>query len=132
MRGSLSEVVAVSVAAVLAAGCVSTREIQVDAVDPSIRVTERGFLVGKEYVDPVDIPDILEDSGVRKTETIHILIEPGVERDLRPASALMAYLAKCGYTRPMLVTERHAESEAVKSRPRAPVAPAEPKIRYKH
>ena len=91
-------------------GC-ATRTVvnDLDATHPELRLTSDGVWVGEERVDPRDLVDTLEDADIPKTRTIHILIEQDM-RDLRAAQALMALLAKGGYTRPVLVTKRHAES----------------------
>ena len=91
-------------------GC-TTRTVvnDLDATHPELRLTSDGVWVGEERVDPRDLIDTLEDADIPKTRTIHILIEQDM-RDLRAAQALMALLAKGGYTRPVLVTKRHAES----------------------
>ena len=60
----------------------------------------------------------MEDSEVPHTRTIHILIDQEAARNLADAQFLMATLAKAGYTRPVLVTKRHAESEIVKDQNR--------------
>ena len=91
-------------------GCTTQTVVSdLDATNPELRLTSDGVWMGEERVDPRDLIDTLEDADIPKTRTIHILIEQDM-RDLRAAQALMALLAKGGYTRPVLVTKRHAES----------------------
>ena len=124
--------------ALLACGCASTHSvIELDALHPSIRQTSNGVLIGDTYVKPTEVASYLDDIDVPRDRTIHILLDDDV-RDLRPARFLMACLAKAGYTRPVLVTKRHAEAVATgrKKRsagtPPARKGPAAPKkIRYK-
>jgi len=92
-------------------GCTTTRTVEFDAVNPAFRLTTRGVLLGDEYVTAREVVDFLEDSDVPHSRVIHIRLDPEV-RDLRTARLLMAYLAKSGYTRPVLVTERSSESYA--------------------
>lgn len=126
-------------AALLACGCASTRSaIELDAQHPSIRQTANGVLMGDAYVKPTDVASHLDDFGVPHDRTIHILLDDDV-KDLRPARFLMACLARAGYTRPVLVTKRHAEAVATGKRKPARSAAAKSarpqprtgKIRYK-
>ena len=73
-------------------------------------VTTLGVKFGNTIVKPEEVPGILEDYDVPHDRVIHIQLEPGV-RDLMPARTLMGYLSRAGYTRPVLVTHQHAESE---------------------
>ena len=102
-------------------GCATQTVVSdLDASNPELRLTPDGVWVGEERVDPQDLIDTLEDADIPKSRTIHILIEQDM-RDLRAAQALMALLAKGGYTRPVLVTKRHAESFAVGKPKKKPV-----------
>lgn len=92
-------------------GCVTTAELELDAKHPSIEVKENGFYVNDQPASARMILNTLERMDIPKDRVIHIRINGSVT-DLQPARMLMAYLAKNGYTRPVLVTERHAESEA--------------------
>lgn len=97
---------------VLLAGCASTTPVlELDAKDPSIEVKTTGFYVNDQPTTPKRILAALTDLEVPKTRTIYIRIDDNVT-NLTPARSLMGYLAKNGYTRPVLVTKRHAESEA--------------------
>ena len=116
-------------------GCTTSRTLEFDAQHPAVRVSPTGVYLGDEPVRPEKVAGLLDDFDVPHERTIHILLDEDV-RDLRPARFLMACLAKGGYTRPVLVTKRHAESIAVGKRKKpaasAPAPkPAPRKIRYK-
>ena len=99
-------------------GCATKPEIEYDAQHPAVRVSQSGILLGDRPASPEDVAGHLSEYGVPHDTTIHIRLDPGV-RDLRPARYLMAVLRKAGYTRPVLVTERHAESVNLgRARPR--------------
>lgn len=120
-------------AALTVCGCASRRAvIELDARHPAIRQTAHGTMIGDTVVRPEEVPEYLSDFAVPRDRTIHILLDNDV-RDLRPARILMAHIAKAGYTRPVLVTKRHAEATIVKKpkKPKAkPAAPPPRKIRY--
>ncbi|MBO7720926.1 MAG: AzlD domain-containing protein [Kiritimatiellae bacterium] len=113
-------------------GCATRRTIELNAQNPAVRVTLHGVVFGDRYVDPQEVPDILEDYDVPHDRVIHIQLDPDV-RDLRQARMLMGFLSKAGYTRPVLVTKRHAESVNLgKARYSPPRSRApEKSIRYK-
>ena len=117
-------------------GCTTHRTLELDAKNPAVRVSTQGVLFGDAYVAPARVPEILADYDVPRDRVIHILLDPDV-RDLRPARFLMACLRKGGYTRPVLVTARHAESFVTEKKPKAASsrrvspAPAKKTIRYK-
>lgn len=90
-------------------GCATRRTIELDAEHPAIAVSREHVRFGDTIVRPEEVPEILDDYDIPKKRTIHILLEPEV-RDMRPARYLMACLARAGYTRPVLVTKKHAES----------------------
>ena len=94
----------------LALGCAAHRTLELDAQHPAVSVTTLGVKFGDELVKPEEVPEILEDYDVPHDRVIHIQLEPDV-RDLMPARTLMGYLSRAGYTRPVLVTRQHAESE---------------------
>ena len=102
--------VLLSLLACVALGCTTHRTLQLDAQHPAVSVTTLGVKFGDELVQPEEVVEILTDYDIPHDRVIHILLEPEV-KDLRPARILMAYLRKAGYTRPVLVTKRHAESE---------------------
>ncbi len=103
----------------LSCGCTTTRTLELDAAHPAVRVSTTGIYFGEERVEPYEVVEALEDREVPHTRTIHILIDAEAARNLADAQFLMATLAKAGYTRPVLVTKRHAESEILKDKPRA-------------
>ena len=119
-------------------GCATRRAVELDAQHPSVRVSVQGVLFGDTFVEPQEVAEILEDYDVPHDRTIHIQLDSDV-KDLRPARMLMGLLARAGYTRPVLVTKRHAESVNIgKKKPqsmsagRASSAVSEKKvIRYK-
>ena len=94
----------------VALGCTTHRTLELDAKHPAVSVTTLGVKFGDELVRPEEVPEILEDYDVPRDRVIHILLEPDV-KNLMPARTLMGYLSRAGYTRPVLVTHQHAESE---------------------
>lgn len=95
-------------------GC-TTRTIGLDPENTSISVSVEGVKFDGRIVAPTEVPELLEEYGIGQRRVIHIFLEPEV-RDLREARFLMGCLAKAGYTRPVLVTKRHAESFNVGNR----------------
>lgn len=94
----------------VALGCATEhRTLELDAQHPAVRVSAQGVLFGDRYVKPTEVAEILEDYDIPRDRTIHIRLDPDV-KDLKPARFLMACLARAGYTRSVLVTERHAEA----------------------
>ena len=96
--------------ACIAMGCATHRTLEFDAQHPAVSVCTLGVKFGDELVKPEEVVEILEDYDVPHDRVIHIQLEPDV-RDLMPARTLMGYLSRAGYTRPVLVTRQHAESE---------------------
>jgi len=90
-------------------GCVTDRTLELDFKHPSIEVKPNGFYVNERPASAKAILDSLKDMDIPGSRVIHIRVDGDVV-DLGPARMLMAYLAQNGYTRPVLVTERHAES----------------------
>ena len=91
-------------------GCSTQRHSYVLAADnPELRLAADGIYFGDEKVATEDIVDTLEAAEIPKTRAIHILQDRNL-RDLRAARALMALLARGGYTRSILVTRRHGDS----------------------
>ena len=123
--------------ACVALGCATHRTLELDAQHPAVSVTTLGVKFGDELVKPEEVAEILADYDVPHDRVIHILLDPEV-KDLRQARYLMATLRRAGYTRPVLVTKRHAESENL-GKPKKKTAtssaaakPAGPRtIRYK-
>lgn len=94
----------------LSCGCTTT-VYRVDAHHPAVGITPYGVEFGDRRVRAHEVPAILAKHGVPHDRTIHIHVDSRV-RDLSEAKFLMACLAKNGYTRPVLVTDRHAEARA--------------------
>lgn len=137
-RNPLVSIIAGTVAymALLCCGCASQPPIVLDAANPSIRMSVQGVRLGDRLVRPEAVAEILEDADIPHDRAVHILLDPDV-KDLKPARTLMGCLSRAGYTRPVLVTRRHAESANLGKRPRSPAvvaptrAPARKSIRYK-
>lgn len=110
-RNPLASIVAGTVLymALLTGGCASAPAVKLDAKDPSVRYTDRGVFVDGQLVNPLDVVEILRDNDIPTDRVVHIRMEEGT-RDLRGARFLMGLLAKGGYTRPVLVTERKSEA----------------------
>lgn len=114
-------------------GCTTTPSVHLDMRDPSIHYSDRGIKMNDTSVSPVEVVGILKDNEVPTDRVIHIRVEPDT-RDLTGARTLLGILAAGGYTRPVLVTERHSESYNTGKRksPEPTNAANEPKkIRYK-
>ena len=139
-RNPLASIVAGTVLymAFLGCGCTTRQTLELNAQNPAVRVSTRGVLFDDRHVQPGEVVEILEDYDVPHDRTIHILLDPDV-KDLSPARFLMATLARAGYTRPVLVTSRHAEAINVGKKRKtsfsgnaqAPAAPKKTVIRYK-
>ena len=115
--------------AIAGLGCASHRVVQLDAQNPAVRCAMSGVYFGNDRVEISDVPEILEDYDIPHDRVIHIRLDPDV-KDLREARALMVSLARNGYTRPVLVTERHAESVNVgKKKPKVSSPPPAPRRR---
>ena len=91
-------------------GCATQRTLELDAQHPAVSVCTLGVKFGDELVKPEEVAGIFEDYDVPHDRVIHIRLESEVQ-DLGPARTLMGCLSRAGYTRPVLVTHRHAESE---------------------
>ena len=92
-------------------GCATQhRVVDVNGTNPELRMTTDGVYFGDERVEPSRIVGTLEDAGISRDRAIHIRWE-GNMGDLRAPSALMALLAKGGYTRSTIVTAQHGASD---------------------
>lgn len=114
-------------------GCTSQRIVQLDKSDPSIRYSDYGITMNGTSVNPVEVVKVLRDNDIPTDRVIHIRMEEGT-RDLRGARTLMGILAKGGYTRPVLVSERKSEAFNTGRPKKAPppaAAQGPRKIRYK-
>ena len=116
-------------------GCATVTETRYGAVHPVVEVENGRCKFAGEYVKPAEVPKLLEKRGIAKDRVIHVRVDE--LDDLAPHRQFLAFLALNGYTRAILVTERHAESRALdgkESRERRGAANgggAKPKIRYK-
>ena len=70
------------------------------SITPLGSVTYRG-----KFVDPEDLTGLLKDSGLTKRDTINIHV-PDDLQDMRAPRRVMAILARNGFTRPILLTDR--------------------------
>lgn len=96
-------------------GCATGEKITFDARNPAFTVYNDGIMFGDRKVHAKEVPDILKDYSVPRNRTIHIRVHHSV-RSLSEARFLMGCLAKAGYTRPILVTERKGQSVAVEGK----------------
>lgn len=117
----------------LSAGCASERIVELDVRDPSIHYSDYGIVMNGTTVTAAQVVKILKDNDVPTDRVIHIRMEQGT-RDLSGARTLMGILAQGGYTRPVLVSERKAESyntgkKATSTSSKA--SASQKKIRYK-
>lgn len=103
----------------LLVGCTTSSEISFDPRSPAVTVRSDGVFFGARRVDAREIASILDDFSVPRDRTIHIRVDKSV-RNLSEARFLMGCLAKAGYTRPILVTERQAVSFSVGEKPASP------------
>ena len=116
-------------------GCVSDlpSSIKIDAEHPSVTVSEAGVSFAGRLVAPQQVPAILRKYEVPRTRTVHVLVEQSALANLADAKMVLNYMRLAGYTRGVLVTERHADSDTVqKPGGLSPVPSARrPAIRYK-
>ena len=116
----------------------SHRTLEFDARHPPVSFTAQGVKFGDELVRPEEIAEILEDYDIPHDRDIPFLLEADV-KDIRSAHYLLGMLRRAGYTRAILVTRLHAESENLGKPKKKTVAtssaPAKPAakrvIRYK-
>ena len=125
----------VALAALLAGGCTHETYL-VDSKHPEVEYTEDGSLKWHgRFIEPEELPRLLEKSGVEHTSQIDIRVPKGM-RSLREPRLLLFILRRAGYTRGVLVTEKKAYSRSsappvsAVSRPPAP-PPQRRAIRYK-
>ena len=119
-------------------GCATHRALEFDARHPPVSFTTQGVKFGDELVRPEEVAEMLEDYDIPHDRDIPILLEPDV-KDIRSAHYLLGMLRRSGYTRAILVTRLHAESEnlgkpkkaSVTTSSRAAQTPARRAIRYK-
>ena len=123
----------VALAMLLAGGCTHETYL-VDSKHPEVEYTEDGSLKWHgRFIEPGELPRLLEKSGVEHTSQIDIRVPRGM-RSLREPRLLLFILRRAGYTRGVLVTEKKAYSRSsappAASRPPAP-SPQRRAIRYK-
>lgn len=124
----------VALAMLLAGGCTHETYL-VDSKHPEVEYTEDGSLKWHgRFIEPGELPRLLEKSGVEHTSQIDIRVPRGM-RSLREPRLLLFILRRAGYTRGVLVTEKKAYSRSsapppAASRPPAP-SPQRRTIRYK-
>lgn len=123
----------VALAMLLAGGCAHETYL-VDSKHPEVEYTEDGSLKWHgRFIEPGELPRLLEKSGVAHTSQIDIRVPKGM-RSLREPRLLLFILRRAGYTRGVLVTEKKAYSRSSApppaSRPPAP-PPQRRTIRYK-
>lgn len=137
-RNPLASIIAGTVVYMLLlnCGCTTYREVPVDAQHTVIRVKPDGIYFEERRIAPQALPEILDDLEVPRQREVHLKIDREVA-DLGEARLAMGCLAKAGYERSVLVTERHAEAVVTgKKRPPAKAGaasarPAPKRIRYK-
>ena len=97
-----------------AAGC-ATEHYETSARHPEVAITSDGGVTYRgKFVDPEDLPGILRDSGLTKRDTINIRFPDDIQ-DMRAPRRVMAILARNGFTRPILISERKSYVELGKS-----------------
>ena len=127
----------IALVALLAGGCAHETYL-VDSKHPEVEYTEDGALKWHgRFVEPEELPRLLEKSGVEHTSQIDIRVPQGI-RSLKEPRLLLFVLRRAGYTRGVLVTEKKAYSRSsapppggAASRPSAPPSPRRRAIRYK-
>ena len=106
----LSIVIGTVVYMFLVAGCTTVREVQYGVDHPILELSHLGLKFDGRFVNPQDVPDMLEEYRIPHDATIHIGITPEVMHQLAPVRTFQAYLAKKGYRRSVMVTDMHGES----------------------
>lgn len=123
---------------VLLSGCVSQASVQLDSRDPSIHYSDTAISIDNLVVTPQQVVEILADNDIPKDRVIHIRVAQDT-KDLSGARALIWHLARAGYPRAVLVTERHSDAYTTeKKKKETPVSNTKKstsskskKIRYK-
>lgn len=108
-----------------------------DAKHPEAEYTESGDLKWHgRFIEPAELPKLLEKSGVDRKSQIDIRVPPGIQ-SLKGPRQLLFLLRRAGYTRGVLVTEKRAYSYSKTAEQRPPVQKSAPasqtkrRIRYK-
>lgn len=93
----------------LTCGCATRTVSDIDAEHPELRLTKDAVYMGETKVPVADIVKNLEEAEIPKDRAIRILLDRDM-KDMRDGRALMALLARGGYTRSVLVTKEHGVS----------------------
>ena len=97
-------------AAMLSAGCAHERTI-IDDKPPEITITaDRHILYGRRTITLKELPERLADDGFSPSRTLPIRVEN--LHDLRAANDVLIYLRLKGWTRAVVVTDRHGSSSS--------------------
>ena len=95
----------------LSCGC-ATQNVDVSNSSTELHLYNDCVRFKNKSVTPADVVDILRGENIPRTRTIHILVDSSV-RDLSYGKKLLSCLTKAGYTRAILVTQKHSSSAAV-------------------
>lgn len=105
MKKRATALAALAVLLLCAGGC-TTEHYETGASNPEVAITATGGVTYRgKFVDPRDLPGLLRDSGLTKRDTINIHVPDDLE-DMRAPRRVMAILARNGFTRPILLTDR--------------------------
>ena len=108
------ERIALAALLLCAAGC-ATEHYETGARNPEVAITADGGVTYRgKFVDPEDLPGLLQDSGLTKEDTINIHA-PDDLRDMRAPRRVMAILSRNGFTRPILISDRKSYTELGKT-----------------
>ena len=109
---SLFTIAAAALLAAAACGCATSKMkyLNLDASNPSIEIAHQGIKLNGEYIDPFEIPKILERFEIPKKRVINIRVSDPMQFDGRTAMSLKKLLARHGYSRTALVTKESAEA----------------------
>ena len=92
-------------------GCVTTTSTVVqDRNHPLVRVTRNGIRFQDRYVTPQEVPELLEEHGVRKTDPVYVLVDDDYDDQRALWVFKNNYLNRYGYTRSTWVSPRRAVS----------------------
>ena len=109
---SLFKMAAAALLAAATSGCATSKVkyLNLDASNPSIEIAPQGIKLNGEYIDPYEVPKILERFEIPKKRVINIRITDPMQFDGRTAMAFKKLLARSGYTKTALVTKESAEA----------------------
>lgn len=129
---SLVRALAVAASLLFTAGCASEKLIY-DSKRPEVAFSSDGGLLWRgRFVAPEELPELLRDADVNPQSQIDIRV-PGDFSNPKIARRVLFILRRAGYTRAVLVTEKHASSKASSPPPeqKSMVMPTQRRIRYK-